>query len=123
MLGLFTTSVLGFGSTPAPTTVTGYIADYACWNSGFAMDTGASMTMQADEHTVHCLKMSVCVNSGYLLVTKGEMDAEYTMAVDLSGHCFDDAVAILEPMDDSMTGPKVVATLDEDGSCVHLKVA
>ena len=76
MLGLFTTSVLGFGSTPAPTTVTGYIADYACWNSGFAMDTGASMTMLADEHTVHCLKMSVCVNSGYLLVTKGEMDAE-----------------------------------------------
>ena len=48
MLGLFTTSVLGFGSTPAPTTVTGYIADYACWNSGFAMDTGASMTMLAD---------------------------------------------------------------------------
>ena len=81
------------------------------------------MTMQADEHTVHCLKMSVCVNSGYLLVTKGEMDAEYTMAADLSGHCFDDAVAILETMDDSMTGPKVEATLAEDGSCVHLKVA
>ena len=62
-------------------------------------------------------------NGGGLIPAKGLMAALATMAADLSGHCFDDAVAILETMDDSMTGPKVEATLAEDGSCVHLKVA
>ena len=77
---------------------------------GYSMDTGASMTSMADTHTVHCLKMQVCVDSGYALVMDVAPDPAYTgskyeIAADLTGACFDQVVSMLEPMSEDMSGP------------------
>ena len=46
----------------------GYIVDTACVNNIKAFDTQISVLAEPEKHTLYCLTMQVCLNSGFVSV-------------------------------------------------------
>mmetsp|Transcript_18149 Transcript_18149/g.48822 ORF Transcript_18149/g.48822 Transcript_18149/m.48822 type:complete len:357 (+) Transcript_18149:109-1179(+) len=65
----------------AEDTVTGILTDIYCWDRVTALD-GANMQTEPEKHTVHCLRdIQVCIDGGYGILTKGDGDSTWSLAV------------------------------------------
>ncbi len=68
---IIATICLKNGIAEETVTATGNLVDHYCWYNlnGRALDTGANLTVDPHQHTVHCLvEVPICKNSGFSLV-------------------------------------------------------
>ncbi|CAK9090244.1 unnamed protein product [Durusdinium trenchii] len=72
------------GSSLASAAVhSGFLYDELCVDRGVGID-GVDTRTEPQRHTVHCLLVSICRNSGYGLLTKPSGQSQYSMEVLLS---------------------------------------
>jgi len=63
----------GSGACGGTVTIDGFLADKKCWDMGIASD-GANMTHEPWKHTVACMMMPVCEQSGFVILKKMRCD-------------------------------------------------
>ena len=80
-MGLFAVFVL-LGAANAAVH-SGYLYDKLCVDRGVGID-GVDTRTEPERHTVHCLLVSVCRDSGYGILTKPGGQSQYSMEVLLS---------------------------------------
>ena len=61
----------------------GFLYDKLCVDRGVGID-GVDTRTEPERHTVHCLLVSVCKNSGYGILSKKDGQSQYSMEVLLS---------------------------------------
>ena len=62
---------------------TGFLYDKLCVDRGVGID-GVDTRTEPERHSVHCLLVSVCRNSGYGILTKPSGQSQYSMEILLS---------------------------------------
>jgi hypothetical protein len=97
--------------------VVGYLADNLCIDKVIALD-GANMRTSPQDHTVHCLLIARCIDSGFaILVNKGTTESpNYEVEYELTDDGNDVAVAYLQQLSESQNNIYVNVTGNLVGS-------